>query len=163
MTTDEARVGIIKSSLALTLGLAVFFFTAPSLGYPLNHGAALRLLATVIPVFSGYLGSAVHYIFRPSLRAVRLREGSGQLLALLTYGPIAIFCVSTVALLFSFAYGNRHGVQIGSGNAMSVETLSLGISLCLGFLAITTSAIVSYLFSVDLKGEDSEREARHYE
>jgi hypothetical protein len=95
----------------------------------------------VSPVFLGYLGSAVHFIFQRSVPDVPVQN---EFLGILVKGPIIIYTVAVISALAAFGYSNRVGAEIGSG--MSEDALSTTLSLSLGVLAVTTGVITSYLF-----------------
>lgn len=146
MTAERAREWLIGASLALTLLLLLFFLIAPSLGYPLKYDKAFQLLGTVVPVFTGYLGAAAHFIFRRKGHP-EVQLGNERLLKLLTFGPLIVFALATVAILFSFGFSNRMAAPMGIG--MTVEVLGIGLTMILGVLTISTSVLVSYLFAAE--------------
>lgn len=145
MSQEQARIWIILASLAITCALMLFFFVAPTVGYPLESKQALQLLELVLPLFLGYLGAASHFLFR-SDRGTRPRHMRRQQLALLVRGPVLVFAFVVVGLLFAFGWSNRSAAAAGVG--MSYDTLSGSLSAALGLLAATTSVMVSYLFSI---------------
>jgi hypothetical protein len=153
MNIDEARRFIIVASLFATGANFVFFVIAPAVGYPLTWRDVPRIFEIILPVFLGYLGSATHFLFRArhGSKDVQLKDPGG-ILGLLIRGPFAIFGVCTVALLAAFGYVNRSGAPDGSG--MSVDELSHFFTALLGLLAVTTNAVVGYLFSLGDRPEE---------
>lgn len=79
-------------------------------------------------------------------RGVLARDSQGFLLGLLIKGPIIIFAVASIAILFAFGYSNRHGAAQDSG--MNVDQLAWSFTAALGILAASSSVAVSYLFSL---------------
>lgn len=70
MTYDSARFWVLAYSLGLTGLLLPFFFLAPVIGYPLDNDQAKQALSLLLPVFLGYLGSGVVFIFNPPAGAL---------------------------------------------------------------------------------------------
>ena len=143
MTADLARRWLIFASLLITGLQITFLLVCPAFGFPLEYKKCLDLLQIVTPVFLGYLGSAVHFIFmNPAPPAVSVNT---EFLGPLVKGPIAIYAVAMLAAFSAFGYSNRNGAPIG--DAMTVDNLATSISISLGVLAVTTGVIVSYLFT----------------
>lgn len=142
MTADHARKWIILASLTITGVQIIFLFVCPAIGFPLEYSTSLHLLQIVTPVFLGYLGSAVHFIFMNSAPPVTVRN---EYLGPLVKGPIVIYSCAMLAAFGTFGYSNRSGVSVGNG--MTVDDLATSISVSLGILAVTTGVIVSYLFT----------------
>jgi hypothetical protein len=142
MTADQARKWIILASLVITGAQIIFLIICPAIGFPLEYPKNLDLLQIVTPVFLGYLGSAVHFIFANPAPPVTV---NGDYLATLVKGPIVIYACAILAAFGAFGYSNRSGVSLGG--AMTVENLATSISISLGILAVTTGVIVSYLFT----------------
>jgi hypothetical protein len=147
MTINEARRFIITASLIATGATFVFFLVAPAVGYPLTWVDVPRVFEIILPVFLGYLGSATHFLFRArqDTKDIQLRDPGGMF-GLLIRGPLAVFGVGIIALLFAFGYVNRIGAPNGSG--MGVDELSHSLTALVGLLAVTTNAAVGYLFSL---------------
>ena len=150
MTIDAARRWLIGASLIATGAIFVFFLVAPAVRYPLTWEQSVRVFEVVLPVFVGYLGTSTHFLFhgRTKAREVQLQDSS-QILGLLIKGPIVIFGLVSVSILFAFGFSNRSGASNGEG--MSVDTLSWAFTAVLGFMAVTTNVAVSYLFSLGEK------------
>jgi hypothetical protein len=146
MTVLKAQIFIVVSSLALTGTLLLFYILSPSLGYPLEFDQAIRLTQINTPIFLGFLGSATQFLFTGDRTRARLiDEQLEPLLKILVVGPIAVFAVATIACLFAFGVSN--GKSAAPGQGMSIDSLSVLLTAILGLLAVTTSVIVSYLFS----------------
>lgn len=125
----------------------MFLIIAPAIGYPLSWAQTPRLLEVILPVFFGYLGSATHFIFQADLDKPDLEIGvKASLLTLIIKGPIFIFTMSTIAVIYAFGYSNRIGGPPGDG--MSLDQLAASLAAIIGLLAVTTSVAVSYLFSL---------------
>mgnify|MGYP000320631707 CR=1 FL=1 len=144
MNIVEARKWLIVASLSITGFQMVFLFIAPSLSYPISYPKNLDLLQIVSPVFLGYLGAASHFIFKKNQVTISV---DNEYLGLLVKGPIIIYCAAIISAFSAFAYSNRLDAEIGTG--MSIENLGNAVSISLGVLAVTTSIITSYLFSVE--------------
>src|SRR5262249_1105999 len=125
----------------------IFFLVAPAVGYPLTWDQSSRVFEIILPVFLGYLGSATHFLFRgrPNLKPIELQDDSGML-GLLIRGPLLVFGIAAVAIVFAFGYANRASAPGGYG--MSVDALAGSFTAVIGLLAVTTNVAVSYLFSL---------------
>ncbi len=152
MTEDYARIWLINVSLGLSGVFAIFTILSPALGYPLEFDQALRLTEIVFPVFFGYLGSAVSFVIGRG-RKSRVRQNSSALLSPLVKGPVFLFGVGGLAAFLAFGISNGSDAPPGTG--MSVDTLALIFTGLVGLLAVTTGALVAYLFRA------GEREAPH--
>ena len=150
MTVDGARRWIIIASLFVTGTAFVFFLVAPAIGYPLTWEQGVRLFEIILPVFLAYLGSATHFLFHARMHQRQDHlENAGQFLGLLVKGPILVFGIATIALLFAFGYSNRSSAPAGEG--MTIDMLSSSFTAALGILAVTTNVAVSYLFALESK------------
>jgi len=147
MTIFAAQKFLIQSSLCLTGFLFLFYVVAPAFGYPLEYDQSIRLAQINTPVFLGYLGSATRFLFSgDSDRARIIKAELAPLLGMLVVGPILIFVLSTIACLVAFGWTNRQSAPPGFG--LSVDNLSIFLTVILGLLAVTTGVVVSYLFSI---------------
>jgi len=142
MKINTARKYLIFLSLAIISVQMAFLFIAPVVGFPLEYPKNLNILQIVTPVFLGYLGLAVHYIFRQPAPTVTVNE---EFLGLLAIGPICVYTIAMLSAFGAFGYANRSGAPIGSG--MTFDSLSTSVSLSLGILSAVTSILVSYLFT----------------
>ena len=153
MDDGQARKWIIKTSLIAVGLLIVFFFIAPSIGYPLRYEQSFNLLGMVAPVFSGYLGAASQFLTKDKTTNRVTNHNNEGVLELLVKGPIIIYSGAIMTILFSFYYSNRPEAEIGRG--MTIEALGMGLSLAHVLLVGATSAIVSSLFqSKQERGND---------
>lgn len=145
MSIESARTWLVKASLTFTAATFVFFFIAPALNYPLRYDQSFRLLQVVFPVFAAYLGSATYYLFNQSAEGHEaVLPGNSKLLGLLVKGPLIVFAIAMIAAIVAFGSSNRFGAV---DEGMSVDTLSLALSLALGLLTVTTNAIAAYIFA----------------
>jgi hypothetical protein len=144
MTIDEARLWLIKATLGITAALFLFFLVAKPLGFPLRDwDEAWSILRIVLPTFLAYLGSATHFLTRnpqDENQSPRL----GKAMAFMVRAPVWTFGFLCLALLFVFGWGSREAASPGEG--MSIDQLSTGISILLGFLAVTTGSLIAFLF-----------------
>jgi hypothetical protein len=147
MTIDEARTWLILTALIATGATFVFFLVGPALGYPLTWAQATRCVEVLLPVFVGYLGSATHFLFSKGTgHSEIILQDRSNLLRIMVKGPVVVFSVAAIAVLFAFSFSNRVSAPPGVG--MSIDTLSWSITAALGLLTATTSVEVAYLFSV---------------
>ncbi len=147
MTIEDSRKWLVTASLGVIGFQFVFFLLAPALGYPLTYAQALRPMEIVLPVFLGYVGAATVSLFlgRNGSRPGQSPESRSHF-SMLVRGPVVVFSLISCAALIAFGFSNRVGAPPGSG--MSLDFLTRMISLSLGLLAVTTSAIVTYIFSL---------------
>ena len=148
MTLFQARKLLIVASLTASAASFCFFVLAPVLGYPLRYAQAQTVLQIVLPVFLGYLGAASQFVFKTKPGADDAVEAHPLMLVLIR-GPIAIFALMMVVLVVAFGYSNRAAALPGDG--MTAELLSAGVTTAIGLLAVTTHAVVAYLFAVEKK------------
>lgn len=149
MTVAIARRWLVFASLLVTGVTFVFFLVAPAVGYPLTWEQSIRVFEIVIPVFLGYLGTATHFLFHTGGEQQLVRINSSGLLSLIVRGPLIVFVVVGVAIVFAFGYANRAAATPGEG--MSVDALSYSFTALMGLLAVTTNVAVSYLFALGEK------------
>jgi hypothetical protein len=132
----------------------VFFVLAPALGYPLSYSDAINVMKVIVPIFAGYLGSAVLFVGAGGTSIAD--EPADKMLSLLVRWPIFVFVVCMAALLVSFPLSNRAGF---TGTGMTPNTLSLLVSLLAALLAATTGGISSYLFKIERRAVGHRRRA----
>jgi len=150
MNVYDARSWIIIASLAMLAIYFVFFLLAPAFDYPLTFDESYRILQIAVPVFLGYLGSATQFVFGTSgMPAQALDEHRQKLVGLLVRGPVFVFLLLNLAIIGAFGYSNRANAIPGDG--MNVDSLANAVTVSLSILAVSTSVIVSYLFSVEEK------------
>jgi hypothetical protein len=151
VTILGAQKLIILSSLGAICLLLLFYILSPVLGYPLEYDQAIRLIQINVPVFLGYIGSATQFLFTgDTARATLIDPRLAPLLKLLVPGPLVVFAIVNVAVLFAFGWTNRAAAPAGVG--MTVDTLSIFLTTALGILTVSTGVIVSYLFSTAERG-----------
>lgn len=144
MSGREAQLFLVKASLALSGGSLAFSILAPALGgfYPIAWEDATRLIQVLLPPFFAHLGTASHFLFSKAERATRVRDG--QLLSLLTRGPIYVFAGVLVTVIAAYGITNRPEAAPGSG--MTIDTFAMFVSAMQGLLAVTTGVMFNYLF-----------------
>jgi hypothetical protein len=141
----HARRWLVVASLCISGAFLVFCALAPALGFPgLDGGDALRLLEITLPVFLGYLGSAVQFVFGGEARLVRVVDP--VMLMLLVRGPVVIFGLTVAISLAAYGVSHRNAAPVGTG--LSIEVLAGLVAASMGLLAATTNVIVGYLFGV---------------
>ncbi len=145
MDSNTARIWLVYASLIIILSQFLFFILAPPLGYPLTYDQSFRLLEIVLPVFLGYLGAATHFLFAKGQSQKAQALAPSRFLGLLVRGPVVVFAVASVGALVAFCLSNQGSGAPGEG--MSVDTLAGILTAILGFLAVTTTAVVTHLFS----------------
>jgi hypothetical protein len=153
MDVDLARGWLIKASLVATGAAFVFFLVAPAVGYPLTWNQSMRVFEIVLPVFLSYLGTATHFLFHSNNRRdkpVTVNPSSISLLGLLVRGPIIVFGVASIAIIFAFGFSNRASSP-ERGTGMSPDMLTWSFTAALGLLTVTTNVVVAYLFSATRK------------
>ncbi|AVR96565.1 hypothetical protein [Pseudoduganella armeniaca] len=148
MNVQQAREWIVQSSLAATGALILFFLLTPIHGFPVEFEEALRLMGTVVPVFVGYLGAAIHRLFARAPRTVVLERNHGRMLNLLVKGPVMLYGLGMAALIASFWYSNRSTTEVGG---MTIDALGLGVTALVSLQAGTTGALVMYLFAAEAR------------
>jgi hypothetical protein len=147
MTYDEARFRIILFSLCLTGVLLPFFFLAPTIGYPLSPDQSRQVISQVLPVFLGYLGAGVAFMFSPPGNKLPDQpESNKRLLALLINGIFVVFTVSLLAILIGFGVSNARTALPGTG--ISFPTFSDYITTVISLMNTVVGASVIYLFGV---------------
>jgi hypothetical protein len=147
MSYDAARFWVLAYSIILTGLTLPFFFLAPIAGYPLDPDQAKQSLSLVLPVFLGYLGSGVVFIFNPPAGTLpELNEANKRLLGLLIHGIFFVFAVSFLALIIAFGISNKKTGLPGSG--MEFSSFSNGITATLSIMTTVVGAAVIYLFGV---------------
>jgi len=145
------RFSIIYFSLFLILSAVVAFVTGPIWGFRLDYekGEQIQLIQIIIPTFLAYLSAAITYA--TSRKTFREPGGErGRILRVITFGSILIFVFGVVAATVLFHLSGSGAIENGS---ISFSQYSSIISVLLGILAATTTAISTYVFSSD---EDKE-------
>lgn len=147
MTPNGARKWIIMTSLGLLGFTLLFFILSPYLGYPLEFKQAMRLMQIIFPIFLGYLGSAVTFVFgQTDSEEIYISNHRAELLRYLTIGPSFVFIFALIASLTAFGLSNSGVATPGGG--ISVDDLASLITILLGIMSATVGAIVVYLFNI---------------
>ena len=144
MTVGQARMWLVFAALAITGFALVFFLVAPVAGYPMLYSDAFRELQILLPVFIGYLSAATHFVISGSFKQPSIQ--APPLFPILVRGPLVIFVVAFLSLLWAFGYANRPSAPAGQVG-MGVDELSLGVSLILSLLSATTALLIGHLFA----------------
>lgn len=146
------RFSIIYFSLFLILVAVVAFATGPVWGLRLDYekGEQIQLIQIIIPTFLAYLSAAITYATaRKTFREPRGERG--HILRVITLGSMLIFVVGIIAATVVFHMSGSGKLANG---AISFSQYSSIVSVLLGVLAATTTAISTYIFSSD---EDAEQ------
>jgi membrane protease YdiL (CAAX protease family) len=144
MTFDTARMRVISLSLLITGILLPFFFAAPTLDYPLSDAQAQQILSAVLPVFLGYVGAAVAYVFKPRPEPDLATARADPLLSVIVNGAFLAFGIGFVVLLFAFGFSNRASQPPGAG--MPFADFSKGVTGLLGLMTASIGAAIVHLF-----------------
>jgi hypothetical protein len=145
MTADDARAWVIKASLGAATGVFLVIMLAPGLPFDEEEGDRRRLLEILMPVWTGYLASASHFVFARSHQK-RSRKVSSNA-ALLIKAPIVAWSVMCAGAFLRFWHSHSRWAVEGAG--MSVDELAGVLAGTLSLLAATTGLAVGYLFSLD--------------
>jgi hypothetical protein len=139
------RFTIIYASLISVAIILVLFLSGPIWGLRLDYekGQQIQLIQIGIPTFLSYLSAAVTYATAgrdfPEPTGER-----GRILKIITVGGLAIFGVG-FALATLIFYKSAQG-SLPSGR-LSFEQYSSVITLIVGLLGATTSAVATYIFA----------------
>jgi surface polysaccharide O-acyltransferase-like enzyme len=140
MTTEQARRTIIALSLVTTTLFSCALIISP-LFIQLKSGESLQLVQNVFPVFAGYIGASVLFLFRASPAASQTADNG--LLELLVYSPFGVFWLLALSVLVYFYISNLPGRSEG----MTFEQISTYITLIISFMNATTGALTALLFN----------------
>jgi hypothetical protein len=141
MKIDTARSWVIWGSLGITAIQGAFLLVAPVFGFNLKYPKNLDMLQIVGPVFLGYLGAAVAFVFKDPPPEVPVNE---RFLAPLVVGPLFVYVLFVASALAVFGYSKRESAPVGTG--IPAEYLSRTLSIALGVLAATTTVLSAHLF-----------------
>jgi hypothetical protein len=138
------RFAIIYTSLLLVLALIVLFLSAPLWGLRLDteKGQQIQLIQIGIPIFLSYLANAVTYATTRATLPEPTGE-SGKILRAITVGGFGIFIVGFLVSTLMF-YETANG---SLPNALGFPQYTNVITILLGVLAVTTSAVSAFVFS----------------
>lgn len=143
MTVNQARAWIILGSFCLTLGLILFAIIAPATRYPLEYGDAFRIIEIVLPVVTGYLGTAAHHLFAGD-PADKPLPAAWPWFKYLVKGPILMLGVILLALIITFGLSHRPSSMSG----MSPDIFAHFVTAAVSILTLTTSVLVAQLFRI---------------
>jgi drug/metabolite transporter (DMT)-like permease len=154
MTAVDARRKLILLSLVTTVIFSAFLIISP-LFTPFSSKEALQVVQVVFPVFAGYIGAAVLFLFRgnPSIGTV----ADPSLLNTLIYAPFIVFWCLAAAVLFYFYLSN----QPDHGQGMTFPELMTYVTLIISFMNVTTGALGAFLFQseeirrAEVKGQET--------
>ncbi len=139
------RFFIIYASLGIVLTMIVAILSGPFWGLRLDYekGQQLQLIQIAIPTFLSYLTSAVAYASVGNVFSEPKGE-RGRILRIISIGGILIFIAGfllSTALYYVSANGELHFGQL------SFEQYTNLITLLLGVLGVTTSAVTTFIFA----------------
>jgi hypothetical protein len=140
MTPQDARRLLILLSLLTTTVFAILLILSPLL-IQIDSTDAYRILQIVFPVFAGYLGTGVLFLFRD--KPARNSVADAAILRYFVYGPFLIFW-SISAAVFTYLYLSNLTSSTGAG--MKVSDLSNYITMLMAFMNATVGALISFLF-----------------
>ena len=143
MTVNQARTWIILASFCLTVGLILFAIIAPATSYPLEYPDAFRIIEIVLPVVTGYLGTAAHHLFAGNPTDKPL-PAAWPWFRYLVKGPIVVLSVILVALVITFGFSHR----ASSTSGMSPDIFAHFVTAAVSVLTLTTSVVVAQLFRI---------------
>jgi hypothetical protein len=142
MTIGKLRWMIVATLLSMSAVTILFFITAqPVFGYPIDPSQAWILAQISIPVFTGYLGTATQFAMTEP------KDGGAKappLLLLLVFGPVAIYLIGALVILYVFWLTNRPEAPDGTG--ISVGLLSTILTTLLGIVTATANIAIAQLF-----------------
>ena len=137
MTLTHARSALIALSFSTALATLLFFLLAHFF-IQLSPTESYGIAQLVTPVFCGYIGSCISFIFVPT--PVNPTVNNQFLLLLLVYGPFVFFWVASIAFVLNFYYSNRAGILV------EYKTLNSQFTYLLSFMTLTTGALTVHLF-----------------
>lgn len=144
--TEHMRVGLIGSSLLMVTIVLIFFAIAPSIGYPIESSQSLRMMEIILPVFLGYLSTAMVLLI--SVRSSQSQKwepiGNKKLLCVLVYGPVATFFLTVFCVIL--VYGISNGATETVGIGMPPNTMAFVLAIAVGLLSVSTNMLTYFLF-----------------
>lgn len=142
---EAERIWIIKAIFILIVGFLLLFVAAPIFfGYPLDHQQRMRLIQLILPVFIGYLSSAIKYKFSNKTNKLKLNKSNDPAIRLLIKGSVYLFAFGMLLFWIEFWYTNRPNSPLGTG--ITIDQLVWYITVMLVLLTGTTGHIVASLF-----------------
>ena len=142
MTVDHARRLIVLLSLGTTTAFTAFLIVSP-LFIQVDIAEAYRVVQIIFPVFAGYLGAAVLYLFQRSAHDVIVADP--VLLRYIVYGAFLIFWLLGLVLFLFYYVSNLPGGIEG----MRIDQLSNYMTMLIAVLNITVGALSTFLFRAD--------------
>lgn len=139
MTALQARQFIVLFSL-LTCTFFVAFMVLCPLFMAIKGSESFQIVQIIMPVFAGYLGSAVIFLFQPNAGRSRIKDP--VLLRYLVIGPFGIFWFLGAVVFVYFWASNLPGGVPG----MDIDQLSNYITLLISFMNATIGVLSAYLF-----------------
>ena len=143
MTINQARIWIILASFWTTLAVILFAIIAPATSYPLEYPDAFRIIEIVLPVLTGYLGTATHHLFAGEVADKPLPRNQPWF-KYLVKGPILVLIVVLATLIVTFGFSHRESSQVG----MSPDVFAHFVTAAVSLLTLTTSVVVAQLFRI---------------
>jgi hypothetical protein len=139
------RFTIIYASFAFVLLVLLAFLTGPLWGLRLDYekGQQMQLIQLCVPVFLSYLASAVAYA-RGDSSLPEPKGERGQILKVLTVGGLGVFLIGMIVSTTIYFLTANGSLKQGG---LDFARYSLTITLLLGILGATTSAVSIYVFS----------------
>jgi hypothetical protein len=135
--------------LLITAALGTFLLVAPVTRYPLAFDQAISVLQVIMPLFVGYLSTAI--VFVTTMRAPTHKGPKGEfnsLLVVLIKGPL--YLVAGLLAVSFVVFGASNWPTEGSPTSgFEFGLLSNLISFILSISSATTSALVAWLFKVE--------------
>ena len=107
----------------------------------IKSGDAYRILQIVFPVFAGYLGTGVLFLFKD--KPARDNVADAVILRYFVYGPFFIFWAISAAVFTYFYVSN---LPSSSASGMKVSQLSDYVTMLMVFMNATVGALISFLF-----------------
>jgi hypothetical protein len=139
------RFTIIYASLISLAVILILFLSGPIWGLRLDYekGQQIQLIQIAIPTFLSYLSAAVTYATTGRDFPEPVGE-RGHILRIVTIGGLAIFTIG-FGLATAIYYESSAG-RLPSGR-LSFEQYSGVITLMIGLLGATTSAVATFTFA----------------
>jgi uncharacterized membrane protein len=139
MTYEDARRQIVLLSLLTTVSFSCLIIISP-LFIQLKTAEALQVVQIVFPVFAGYIGAAVLFLFRGKPTTAPVIDE--LLLRYLVNAPFLVFWCLGVAVLAYFYISNLPGHVDG----MAFAELATYVTILISFMNATTGALIGFLF-----------------
>lgn len=144
MSIRNAQFWIVRASLLLIGATWVFFLLAPAIDFPLTFKESFALLKLITPVFMGYVGLAVGFLFAGGAPLPSPGRSIGSLLALLVRGPVILYGAVMICALIVFGMTNRSGAN--PAEMMPYDYLENATITATTILTGTTSVVASKIF-----------------